>query len=63
MISMPPGMIPAPITPATQSPAPSTDGKPISKARAPGGFGRMRTVTSVTTPSMPSEPTVTPSRS
>ena len=33
------------------------------RARAVGGFGRMRTVTSVTTPSMPSEPTVTPSRS
>ena len=32
-----------------------------SAARAPpGGFGRMRTVTSVTTPSSPSEPTMTP---
>ena len=37
--------------------------KPISSARAPGGFGSRRTVTSVTTPSSPSEPTVTPSRS
>ena len=36
MISIPPGMIPAPITAATQSPAPSTVEKPMSSARAPG---------------------------
>ncbi len=43
--------------------APSMLGKPSSSARAFGGLGRMRTVTSVTTPSSPSDPTITPSRS
>ena len=38
-------------------------GKPISTARAVSGFCRMRTVTSVTTPSRPSEPVIRPSRS
>ena len=37
--------------------------KPISRARAVGGFFRMRTVTSVTTPRRPSEPVRTPIRS
>ena len=38
-------------------------GKPTSTARAVSGFFRMRTVTSVTTPSRPSEPVTMPSRS
>ena len=38
IISMPPGMMPAAMTSATQSPAPSTVGKPISTARAAGGL-------------------------
>ena len=48
---------------ATQSPASSEAEKPISAARAHSGLRRMRTVTSVTTPSNPSEPVMTPSRS
>ena len=36
---------------------------PTSTARAHSGLRRMRTVTSVTTPSSPSEPVMTPSRS
>ena len=36
MISMPPGMMPAPMIAATQSPALSMLGKPIRMARAPG---------------------------
>ena len=40
-----------------------TTAKPTSTARAHSGFLRMRTVTSVTTPSRPSEPVMTPSRS
>ena len=56
-------MIPAAMMSATVAPAASTDGKPISSARAMAGFGRMRTVTSVTTPSRPSEPVTSPSRS
>ena len=44
-------------------PAASIEGKPISSARASGGFGRMRTVTCVTTPSRPSDPVTSPSRS
>ena len=53
IISMPPGMMPAPMMSATHWPACSLDGKPISSARAVSGFLRMRTVTSVTTPSKP----------
>ena len=48
---------------ATQWPASSVLGKPTSKARAIVGLRRMRTVTSVTTPSSPSEPVMTPSKS
>ena len=56
-------MIPAPMIAATQLPACSFDGKPIRSARAVSGFYRIRTVTSVTTPSKPSEPVISPSRS
>ena len=42
---------------------PPTRVKPTSTARAVSGFFRMRTVTSVTTPSSPSEPVMMPSRS
>ena len=48
---------------ATQAPASPASGKPMRIARALSGFWRMRTVTSVTTPSSPSEPMNTPSRS
>jgi len=47
----------------TVAPAAALDGKPISKARMVSGALSSRTVTSVTTPSRPSEPTVRPSRS
>ena len=63
IISMPPGMMPAPMMRATHSPPSSDAAKPISAARAHSGFFRMRTVTSVMTPSRPSEPVTTPSRS
>src|SRR3984885_13039516 len=56
IISMPPGMMPAPMILATHSPPSSDAVKPISAARALCGFLRMRTVTSVTTPKSPSEP-------
>ena len=56
-------MMPFAMIAATQSPACSVSGKPISSARAVSGFFRMRTVTSVTTPSRPSEPVIRPSRS
>jgi len=39
------------------------DGKPASEARAISGLGRRRTVTSVTTPSNPSDPVTNPMRS
>ena len=63
IISMPPGMMPAAMMSATQLPPSSRVGKPISMPRAVSGFWRMRTVTSVMTPSRPSEPVIRPSRS
>ena len=56
-------MMPAAITAATQLPASSVVANPISSARAAVGFGKIRTVTSVTTPRSPSEPITTPNRS
>src|SRR5215471_17242150 len=53
---MPPGMMPSAMIAATQLPALSLEGKPIKTARALVGLGKMRTVTSVTTPRRPSEP-------
>ena len=52
--------MPAPMMRETHSPASSELGKPTSTARAVSGFFRMRTVTSVTTPSRPSEPVMMP---
>ena len=63
IISMPAGMTPAAMTSPTQPPAASTDANPSSRARAVCGLGNSRTVTSVTTPSSPSEPVTTPIRS
>ena len=63
IISMPPGMMPAAMTAATQSPDASFDGKPINNARAVSGERRMRTLTSVMTPNNPSEPVIRPIRS
>src|SRR5262249_30918499 len=54
MISIPPGMIPAPMMRETHSPASSDVVKPTNTARAVSGFLKMRTVTSVTTPDHPS---------
>ena len=62
-ISMPPGMMPAPMIRATHSPAASTCAKPTIRARAVSGFCRIRTVTSVMTPSRPSDPVMMPIRS
>ena len=47
----------------TQAPATSFEANPISTGRAPSGLGRMRSTASVTTPSCPSDPQTTPSRS
>ena len=47
----------------TQRAAASTLAKPKSSARASGGRRKSRTVTSVTTPSSPSEPVIRPKRS
>ena len=63
IISMPPGMMPAAMIAATQSQPASTVGKPSRTPRATCGFLRIRTVTSVTTPSRPSEPVIRPMRS
>src|SRR6516165_7698854 len=63
IISMPPGMMPAPMILATHSPASSDEANPTSTARAQSGFLRRRTVISVTTPSSPSEPVMMPRRS
>ena len=56
-------MMPAPMMRERIRRHPPTIGKPTSTARAVSGFFRMRTVTSVTTPSRPSEPVMIPSRS
>ena len=47
----------------THSPESSAVGKPTSTARAVSGFFKIRTVTSVMTPSSPSEPVMMPIRS
>ncbi len=59
---MPAGVIPAAMIAATHAPADSTASNPISSARAVSGRRRIRTVTSVTIPSSPSEPTMRPSK-
>ncbi len=63
IISRPAGMMPAAITLATAAPAFSTSSKAAITTCAHSGFGRSFTVTSVTTASMPSEPTASASRS
>ena len=51
-------------TAATAAPAATTEAKNPTTVRARAdGRGRSRTVTSVTTPSVPSEPTISPTRS
>ena len=47
----------------TAPPASSVDGKAASRVRTVSGARVSRTVTSVATPSVPSEPTKAPSRS
>ena len=56
-------VMPAAMIAATQAPADSTASNPISSARAVSGRRKIRTVTSVTMPSSPSEPTTRPSKS
>ncbi len=56
-------MMPAPISAATALPAVSTSSKLAITQRASCGLGKRRTLTSVTTASMPSEPISTDSRS
>ena len=63
MNSIATGSTPARMMSATQAPATSLEANPISTGRAPSGFARMRSVASVTTPSCPSEPQTSPSRS
>ena len=61
IISRPPGMMPAAMIFATQSAPASTVGIPNKIPRAVWAFCRMRTVTSVITPSNPSDPSSAPS--
>jgi hypothetical protein len=63
MNSIATGRTPALMMSETQAPATSLESKPISTGRAPSGLRRMRSVASVTTPSCPSEPQISPSRS
>ena len=56
-------MMPAAITLATASPAFTISSNDAITTRATRGFGTSLTVTSVTTPSMPSDPMATASRS
>ena len=63
MNSMATGMMPERMMSATQAPATSLEENPISTGRAPSGEARIRSVASVTMPSWPSEPQMTPSRS
>ena len=63
IISRPAGMMPAAITLATALPPVTTSSNEAMMTRADCGFGTSLTVTSVTMPSMPSEPMKTASRS
>ncbi|MNT49822.1 hypothetical protein D3C72_1866980 [compost metagenome] len=63
IISSPAGMMPAAITLATALPPVTTSPNEAMMTRAVAGFGISFTVTSVTMPSMPSEPMKTASRS
>ena len=57
------GMMPEAMMASTAAPAISVPLKAASMARAPSGPRRMRTVTSVTMPSWPSDPVISPSQS
>ena len=63
IISIAAGMTPAAMMPPTASPAARTVGKSSSIVRTSAGVRVRRTVTSVTTPSVPSPPTTNPRRS
>lgn len=63
IISSPPGITPAPMIRATAAPASATSSKLAISTFTLGGFGSSFTVTSVTMPSMPSEPVNSASRS
>ena len=63
MNSIATGRTPALMMSLTQAPATSLLSNPISTGRAPSGLRRMRKDASVTTPSWPSEPQISPSRS
>ena len=63
IISIAAGRIPAAITAETAPPASSVWAKPASSVRTASGARRMRSVSFVAMPSVPSEPTNAPSRS
>jgi len=63
IISIPAGIHPSAIISATQFPASSMVGKPINAALTISGYLRIFTVTSVITPSNPSEPVIKPKKS
>ena len=63
IISIAAGITPAAMIAPTASPAALTVGKSSSMVRTSGGLRISRTVTSVTTPSVPSPPTTKPRRS
>jgi hypothetical protein len=63
MISMAPGTMPAATTSDTLRPAASGDVKYATTVRTASGAGTTRSVISVATPRVPSDPTKAPSRS
>ena len=63
IISIAAGMTPAPMMADTAAPAASVSSKAASSVLTASGDRVSRTVTSVAMPSVPSEPTSTPSRS
>ena len=60
---MPAGIHPCAIISATQFPASSIVGNPINAALTTSGVLKIFTVTSVITPSKPSEPVISPRKS
>ena len=63
MISIPAGTMPFAIMSATQFPESSMLSNPIKTALTDSGFFNILTVTSVTTPSKPSDPVTRPKKS
>lgn len=63
IISMAAGMTPVPMMSRTAAPAAATVSKSASMVATAGGFRVSRTQTLVTTPSVPSPPTMNPRRS